>query len=118
MKEKVFPRVIAYLVEKSVKGIKKQLHGYVQKIQWSIAAERDYMEAYIQEFKRVIEKSRRERQDFAAFDLMLDEGKRQAKMMLEMREMLNIINNRMFDLEQLSIQVKQQLIMQGMKIKS
>lgn len=106
-------QIIAHLVEKTMKGVKKQMRGYVQQtrqeIEWSVRS----IDSRIDDFERLIKTSIDMRKDWAAVEMMLREHEQNKKLMLEMRMLHEEVRNQLMDMTLLTIELQQKL--QGMK---
>jgi hypothetical protein len=99
-------KIIAFLVEKSVKGIKKQLKGYTNDIKSEIFRESLSVKHRKEDFERLLSGAKKIRCDFSALELMIDEGKRNHKLMIEMKELYNEMRNELMNMKLTLIEIR------------
>ena len=92
-------KIIKYLIEKVTKGVRKQIKGYVKNITNQVDRRASYVGLIKDDFELLYEKSKNLRADFTALELMINEGRQNKKLMCDIHEVINDVNNRMIDLE-------------------
>ncbi len=101
--------LIRYLVEKVTKGVRKQLKGYVSQTVEIVSQEQSHIKYLCEDFERTYKETRELRREFYDYEIMINEGREQKKILHEILEMHNEIRNKMMDIHFLKIQVEQQL---------
>jgi hypothetical protein len=102
-------QIIAHLVEKTMKGVRKQMRGYVREIKEEIEWSKVRITSSIKDFEELLKISKDIRKDWAAVESMLREHEQHKKLMFEMRELHEELRNELMDMKLLNIEMKQHL---------
>lgn len=102
-------KLIAYLVEKVTKGVRKQLKGYVQRTQEDIEWSKRSVDSRIEEFNRLCEINRDMQKEWEVVKIMLEENARMKKMIAEMRILHEQVRNELMDMRLFQVELKQEL---------
>jgi len=101
--------LIAFLVEKTMKGVRKQMNGFVKDITDAVNNSVQRVKYLSSEFESDVDRAEKIRADFHALELIIDEGKINRKLFVDMEIMLSQANNRLTDLNFLRIENENQL---------
>ena len=101
--------LIRYLVEKVTKGVKKQLKGYVTQAVETIEQNKKNIKFLCDDYERTYQKTKLLRKEFYDYEIMINEGREQKKILHDMVQMHNEIRNKLMDINFLKIEVEQQL---------
>jgi len=92
-------KLIAFLVEKTTKGVRKQLKGFTTQIKNEIDYYAHRIKHEREEFERLVEATQRIRRDLSAIEMMIDETKRQSRLLAEMKVCYSDMKNEMMDMQ-------------------
>lgn len=98
--------LIGYVVEKTMKGVRKQLKGYVGQTENKIERSLNHLNNRVHYFEQLYKTATKIIGDIEAFDQMLTESKKQKIMIAELKSTHTQIKNELMDLKLLKIELE------------
>jgi len=102
-------KIIPYLVEKITKGVRKQLRGYTKQIKDEIKWSELFVKTQVDEFKRLVQQSLDLKKDWQAVKIMIHENEQNKKLLYQMFQINQELQDEFMDMKLLNIEMKQKL---------
>lgn len=109
MNENEKQELIGYLVEKVTKGVRKQLKGYIAQTIETIEQSERNIKFLVEDYEITYQKTKSLRKEFYDYELLINEGKEQKKILHWIIESHNEIKDKMMDINFLKIEIENQL---------